>query len=33
MSQVNNTLEENIALRYLVIILGITISSIGINGF
>lgn len=33
MSQVNNTLEENIVLRYLVIILGITISSIGINGF
>ncbi|KKY02974.1 MULTISPECIES: YitT family protein [Paraclostridium] len=33
MSQVNNTLEENIALRYLVIIIGITISSIGINGF
>ena len=33
MSQVNNRLEENIVLRYSVIILGITISSIGINGF
>ncbi|MEG2789582.1 MAG: YitT family protein [Romboutsia sp.] len=33
MSEVKNTLDENILLRYLVIIAGITISSIGINGF
>ena len=33
MSEVRNTLEENILLRYLFIIVGITISSIGINGF
>lgn len=33
MSEVKNTLDENIILRYLVIIAGITISSIGINGF
>ncbi|WP_373599508.1 YitT family protein [Paraclostridium bifermentans] len=33
MSEVKNTLEENIVLRYLFIVVGITISSIGINGF
>ncbi|CEN78055.1 YitT family protein [Paraclostridium sordellii] len=33
MSEVKNTLDENIFLRYIVITAGITISSIGINGF
>ncbi len=33
MSEVKNTLEKNIVLRYLFIVVGITISSIGINGF
>lgn len=33
MSEVKNTLEKNIVLRYAVILMGITISSIGINGF
>lgn len=33
MSEVKNTLEENLILRYIVILIGITISSIGINGF
>lgn len=33
MSKVKNTLEENLLLRYIFIIIGMTISSIGINGF
>lgn len=33
MSEVKNTLDENIFLRYIVITAGITISSISINGF
>ena len=33
MSEVKNTLDDNIFLRYIVITAGITISSIGINGF
>ncbi|MBP3906276.1 MAG: YitT family protein [Peptostreptococcaceae bacterium] len=33
MGKVKSTLEENLILRYILIIIGITISSIGINGF
>lgn len=33
MSKVNTALEDNIFLRYFVIIIGMTISCIGINGF
>ncbi len=33
MGQVKSNLEENLILRYILIIIGITISSIGINGF
>ncbi|MEF9991388.1 MAG: YitT family protein [Romboutsia sp.] len=33
MSKVNTVLEDNIFLRYLVIIIGMTIACIGINGF
>lgn len=33
MSKVNTALEDNIFLRYLVIITGMTIASIGVNGF
>lgn len=33
MSKVNTALEDNIFLRYIVIIAGMTISSIGVNGF
>ena len=33
MGKVKSNLEENLILRYILIIIGITISSIGINGF
>ena len=33
MSKVNNVVEENIFVRYIVILSGMIISSIGINGF
>ncbi len=33
MAKVNTVLEDNIFLRYIVIIIGMTISCIGINGF
>ena len=33
MSKVNTALEDNIFLRYFVIIIGMTIACIGINGF